>query len=190
MPNDFGRAARNVKRLSDNIEQSVNTQLGAAFGAMNASVRAALIVRDSVVTSTLHDSIEYKRGTDADVLDKNVGRTDSYGKHVIRADAPYAPYVEYGTGVHQKSSPRSGIRFPAPSEPPYGAILEWVIAKPIIPQEYNSQFGVAKAIAEAIATEGQEPHPYMRPAWIQHRQDMSIAHRKGVQTALRRSFNL
>lgn len=67
---------------------------------------------------------------------------------LIRYDAPYASFVEYGTRPH----------FP-PVEP----IAEWVSSRLTI-NDAKERRRVAFAIAHKIAKEGLEPRPYLRKA--------------------------
>jgi len=196
MTNDFTRAARDVASLPDNIEDAVNAQMRVAVAALVASAKAALAAPDkygdrSVVTGTLLRSIEQRGGRVGQVSEPSFTdtRLDSYGKHIARADAPYAAYVEYGTGLRGLTqSPMGGANFDAPDVAPYGAIREWIDRKGITPRQFDSRDALASAIADSITAFGTRPHPYMRPAWNAHEADLKRAHRNGVRQAIRRTF--
>jgi hypothetical protein len=196
MTNDFTRAAQNVASLPDNIEDGVNRQMRVAVHALMASAKAALAKPDkrgdrSVVTGNLFRSIEQRGGRAGQFSEPSFTDTalDSYGKHIVRADAPYAAYVEYGTGLRGLTqSPMSGANFDSPDVAPYDAIREWIDTKGITPRQFDSRDALASAIADSIKAFGTRPHPYMRPAWSAHESDLKRAHRNGVRQGIRRSF--
>jgi len=157
------------------------------FDDMAATARRNLVAEGSVVTGELGTSI---RHLDATAESTSLTGQTGYAAHTVRAAAPYAAYVEYGTGINQRGAPQSGAQFDSPSVPPLGAILEWMEEKPVQPAKsvdgMSDTYAVAQDIANTLAAYGQQPHPYMRPAWRRHRRSISSAHSRGVQTALKR----
>lgn len=187
MANDFTKAAASIEKLSTDIERQVDSELGDVFDDMAVTARRHLVDEGSVVTGELGTSVRHH---DATADSTSVTGKTGYAAHTVRAAAPYAAYVEYGTGLNQRGTPVNGEQFDSPSVPPLGAILEWMAEKPVYPQKsvegMSDHYAVAQDIANTIARYGQQPHPYMRPAWRRHRTDISHAHSRGVQTALRR----
>lgn len=183
MTNDFTRMAKRVEKLQTYIKTFVDVEIGRVMDRMATTARRNLMANNSVVTGTLASQTRH-RNAQTEVVDALP--STGYATHLVRADAPHAPYVEYGTGVYQSGSPTGGGNFRSPSVPPISAIHRWVRQKGIQPRVYDDQFELARNIAETIATYGSRPHPYMRPAWHQHRQGLSRGHRRGVRKALRR----
>jgi len=194
---DFHQAAKKVRRLPTYIKQAVNTNIESVMRAVKITARRNLFTGGNrqVVSGTLAQSITHDDllgdvvTADIDVVD------ESYSAHATRVTAPHGPYVEYGTGTRQRGSPQ-GRQFKSPSTPPFNEILTWIQLKGIEArsEKYRDSDGgtneiaLAEAIAESIETFGNRPHPYLRPAWREHRQSFSTAHRNGVRTALRRAF--
>lgn len=184
MANDFTRMADRVAQLPTAIEQNVDSEMGEVMGSMAKSAQANLTGTNSVATGTLLTRTRHLDDT-APLDLANV--TTGYSTHVVRAGTPYAAYHEYGTGLRQgRGTPIGGTQFPAPSNPPVQEILDWMLEKGVMPREYDSMYGAAEAIARDIAAYGTKPHPFMRPAWEEHRQQLSVAHAAGVRRALKR----
>lgn len=180
MGNDFTEMARKVSELPSAIEQSVDSELGDVMSDTARAAKRNLTANNSVAKGTLRRHTRHL--PNAPLVDVN-----GYATHVVRAMAPYAAYVEYGTGLRQGSgSPISGAQFKAPSNPPVQQIRMWMIEKGIAPREYDTVYGAAIAIAEDIADYGTRAHPFMRPAWKENRRALSLAHSRGVKRALRR----
>ncbi|MDB9247453.1 hypothetical protein PN419_00330 [Halorubrum ezzemoulense] len=185
MSNDFTRMAKRIRQLPTWIEELVDAEIGDVFDSMARAARRKLIQEGSVTSDPeLLTSIHHVSGA------SNVRGKTGYATHVVRADAPHAAFVEYGTGVRQRGSPVRGERFKSPSVPPTGAILEWMEQKGVTPRMSveggDDMLFAAQQIAETVARYGQQPHPYMRPAWHRHRAQISRAHARGVRRALKR----
>lgn len=120
--------------------------------------------------------------------------------------APYAPFVEFGTGRRTlRITPRAGSREPRlPEEPPTGypfssptiktsqgfeefaaSIIEWVETKPIIPEEDITQEALGYKIAATIIEEGTYAHPFLQPAWFDNEQRIKRGFHFAVKNAFR-----
>lgn len=185
MSNDFTEMAQKIRRLPRLIKRFVTMNVDDVFEKMARDAQRNVYRNDSVATNTLAGSIESMDGP-SNVTQRARG---GYETHVVRADAPYAAFVEYGTGLRQRGRPSPGGNFDSPSAPPVTPILEWMVEKGITSRTQSDvlpdRVAAAQAIAESIARFGQRPHPYMRPAFAENRMNISRAHRDGVRKALR-----
>lgn len=116
--------------------------------------------------------------------------------------APYAPFVEFGTGMRSASAWTGSLPFPPADEgttPPPGfpyespsmspgmvqSIIDWVETKPVVPRDDNmSQRDVGFAIAAKIAEQGTYAHPFLRPAWFK----MEPLFKSGMRAAVNKTF--
>lgn len=187
MTNDFTRMAKRIRRLPKLIRQAVNTNIESVMREAATLARAELRKSGSVATRKLLVSTDYKRGANLTSVARSGVRGRTYGTHVVRADAPYAPFVEYGTGSRQVGSP-DGQQFRSPSVPPTGAIYSWLVVKGETPRGDYDLLEAARRIAVSVSQHGQRPHPFMRPAWNEVGGVTRIQreHSSGVRSALRR----
>lgn len=164
-------------------------EIGTEMAQTKATVQRNILANNNRASGALLQSVDHFDNS-ATISGTASIKTDGYSTHIVRAggvDAPHAPFVEYGTGLRQGSgAPNEGTQFPAPSVPPTDSIATWMIQKGVTPREYDTIYGAAAAIAEDIARFGNRAHPYMRPAWKEHRADYSVAHTRGVHTAVQR----
>lgn len=187
MSNDFTEMARRVERLPSYIRQAVNVNIESVMRQAATRARTELRENDSVVTGELVSNTEYTRGNEVSSHAVSQVSGGTYGTHIVRSGAPHSPFVEYGTGIRQRTRPQ-GQSFRAPSVPPTGEIYEWMIEKGVTPRAGNTMLEAAELIAQSIAAYGQSPHPFMRPAWhgVGGRQRLKRSHARAVRTALRR----
>lgn len=188
MSNDFTEMAQRVQRLPSRIKQLVDMELATEMAKTKVTVQRNILAQNNRASGALLQSIDHLDGET--ISGTATVKTDGYSSHVVRAgggEAPHAPFVEYGTGIRQGTgTPNEGAQFPAPSAPPTDSIVTWMTQKGVEPREYDTIYGAAAAIAEDIARFGTKPHPYMRPAWTEHRANYSAAHARGVHKAIQR----
>lgn len=147
----------NIKNdLGDEVEDAVRD--GAVATASEA--RSIVAQNNTLWTGNLSRNIYATRGVT--VSDKT--------RFVIRADVPYAAYVEFGTGARADPAAPLKFQFQAPSHTPELTrdIRNWVMTKPAFFGPRTE--GVAWAIAKTIAQKGTHPHPFFRPAWFKHKE--------------------
>lgn len=182
---DFRRMAQRIRRLPTLIETHVDAEIGMVMRAMAQSARQFIVQQRAIATGNLAANTRHHNVRTSSV---SVPFSTGYATHIVRADAPHAPYIEYGTGVMQRGSPRHGERFKSPSVAPTQSIFNWIQTKGITarnPEYEDSDYALAEAIAESIQRFGTRPQPFMRPAWHQHEQQLYRAHDRGVRKALR-----
>lgn len=183
MPKGFKSLKRKVRRMERNLGDNVADAAHTQAQNVAADSRANVLTGGQIWTGNLAASI-YARSVDGPGIDRIV----------IKADTPYAAFVEYGVG------PKGAMTDPYPGHVQYKTaglidgnpppalvrnITAWVLTKPSFigpfgPMDRNQ---VAWAIAKNIARVGTNAHPYMRPAWFQN----EIQLRRAVQTAVRRT---
>jgi len=175
MSNDLTRMAKRVKKLPKQLRLRLDHDIEKEMETIARLARANLVSFNTVASGQL--------GSQTRHMDySNVSREGSVGfaSHAAVANTDYARFVEYGTGFQSQKN------YPSPSGPPIGAIEEWIAIKGITPIVYETRSELAEAIAWTIARFGQRPRPFMRPAWKQRRQHLSVAHRRAVRRSLRR----
>jgi len=170
---DFGDMAKRLKKFRKSWKDGITDTTRRAMQRMEGAVQVQLADNNSVVDRNLLRSIQYERDPNVDAL---------FAAHIDSAH--WGKYVEFGTGSR-------GVRdYEAPDPgPPYEDILQWVINKPVIPREYDSQYALASAITETIAQQGQIPRPFMRPVWFddsQGYQSVVDANHEELKKQLRR----
>lgn len=108
----------------------------------------------------------------------------------VLADAPYARFVEFGTGSRWGTG---GYSVPDTidhySSPPLTGglindIRSWVFTKPYFVGPRSE--AMAQAIAHSIAEHGTHAHPFMRPAWFRTKPFMLADVEKAVRMNVRR----
>jgi HK97 gp10 family phage protein len=154
---EFSDAAERLEDLKDDINEEMNEAAESVMENIADTASRKAPVANTPVDANLSTSIDY------------VG-DNTAGLHAVVAKAPYAAYVEYGTGASQDGSPMTGGRYKSPSVAPYGAILEWMKSKPVQPEASGIAALERSAwlIATKIRNQGSDPHPFMRPAWKQN----------------------
>lgn len=192
---DFHDAAKDVEQLSERIEMDVDRNMYEGMAGVAGTAQTELEREGSVSTNTLLDSIEHNSQLSSSTISAMERVADAYSSHEVIATAPYAAYVEYGTGSKQRGAPESGRRFKSPSVPPYHQIKAWVERENITARSDKYKTNgttdterLAGAIADEIAQYGTAPHPYMRPAWQVYERQLKQGHKDGVHLALRRTF--
>lgn len=176
--------------LHDNMENAGRSSMGRVlFDALG------YIKKDADWRGLLAKSMSLSVDDDGTELTFNV--------HTDAEIAPYAPFVEFGTGrktdrpspwsVYPVGWPDTGsavpVDYPYPS-PEMGPglvanIIEWVETKPVIPQNDDmTERQLGAVIAAQIANEGTYAHPFMRPAWF----DNELIVKSAMKTAVRKSF--
>ena len=174
---DFGDMAKRLKKFRKSWKDGITDTTRKAMQRMEGAVQVQLADNDSVVDRTLLRSIQYERDPNVDAL---------FAAHIDSAH--WGKYVEFGTGSRgRKRDPERNHQQYKTSDPgpPFQKILDWVLAKPGIPNEY----AVADEIVETIAQQGQIPRPFMRPVWFddsQGYQSVVDANHEELKKQLRR----
>lgn len=168
---DFGKLAKGLKKLPREMRDTLDNEIESEVKLMSSSADRNLVRNRSVATGQLLGRTKHTK----------LQRPEHFTTHAVRAKDPKARFVEYGTGF------RGEGRFKAPgSKPPVENILEWIVEKGITPYAYDSQYALADAIARVIENYGTKPHPFMRPAWREHKQNFSPRGSHAITKALRR----
>lgn len=179
--------------LHDNIENAGRASMGRVlFDALG------YIQKDAEWRGLLRKSMSLSVDDRGEELVFNV--------HTDADTAPYAPFVEFGTGSHTNQlSGASASTYPAewpdtgsavPIGFPYSApemgpglvasIIEWVETKPILPEKEDmTQQELGAVIAAQIANEGTYAHPFIRPAWF----DNELIVKQSMKVAVRKAFS-
>jgi hypothetical protein len=136
----FANKIRSGRRKLSRAEEQIPRRAG-QVGVAN--IKRKLIQSDLVATTELWRSVshEYRGG----------------GTVWLKVDAPYAGFVEHGTGV------KGDGKYPAPDFVPMFEILEWMSAKPTFVGEVS--IGKAMIIANSLEEKGQREQPFFAPAW-------------------------
>jgi len=125
------------------IERLPETQRQAAIrGARSAAYRLEGMVKDSIASTTPYPP------QDTGELTRSVKTTPIPRGALVAADAPHAPFMEFGTRPHF---------------PPTAPLAEWAYRKGLADSEEEAQ-GIAFSIARKIATRGLAPRHFMARA--------------------------
>lgn len=168
----FADVARNVERLADNLDDEHETATEQGMDHVQRQLRRALSLNNSVARTVLLRDIHRQTLPSTGVTHEQIHMPE------------WAKFLEHGTGIHSDKG------YPAPSIPPYGAIEEW-FESPFGPEpQKDSQSASVQAVAETIAAEGTEAHPFIDPVWQStNGVDLLIRRNKrAMSRALRRSF--
>lgn len=192
---EFHEAANKLRAFTERMRRDVDDALEREMQALSVVARNYLQQPDGGGRQVWRGALLASIGhTSSPSTPEVIDTSRSYTTHAVEANAPYAGYVEYGTGRKQAGSPYPPANYESPSVPPLGAIREWVETKPVVPR---SGYGddpdaaidqLAADIASSIERMGTEAHPFMRPAFHQQVEQITLAHHNAVRTALRRSF--
>lgn len=186
MPSNIDSVINDIDDVKDDLRTVFRRKLRASMTALKAEVY-----------QNIDDDADYS-GNLKRSLSLDVERTPDGPKLTIgtnAAIAPYAPFVEFGTGSRTEQTfgaslptyepdsypPNFPYESPAMSEGLVRNIVEWVQEKPVIPRDDSmTQKDLGFAIAATIVNKGTYAHPFMRPAWFQHELEI----RQAAQNAL------
>lgn len=195
MPSNIDDVIADVEQakddLHDNIERAGRSSMGSVLFSAMGYVEADASWRGNLRKS-LSLSVD-DRGSEL-----------SFSVHTDPAIAPYAPFVEFGTGTHTNQiTPRAPSVYPVewPDEGsavpvgfPYDSpamgpnlvqsIIDWVKTKPITPEADMSERQLGFVLAAQIVEEGTYAHPFLRPAWF----DNELIVKSAIKTAIRKAF--
>jgi len=182
MASDFGEMADRISKFRKSWKDGISDVTLDAVQQMEKAVTRQVANNDSMARPELINLIDVdpNRATEGDAL------------IAASVEAPsWSRYVEYGTGPRGRERKQpNDVYYPAPDPgPPYDAILQWVLNKNITPVEYDSKYGLAGAIQETIAEQGQIPRPFMRPIWYDKRRgyrSVLTANHRELKRQLRR----
>lgn len=175
---DFSDAAKRVSKLKDDLKEGHKRATNNAMTEMRNDVQTTILANDSVARRKLITDVRHTE-TEAGVL---VSRS---------VNVPgWAKYLEHGTGARgDQTSARGRGRYKTPSPvAPIDPILTWIVAKNIVPEEYDSRIALAQAIASTIGAEGTYAHPFLRPVWYSNRGYRNVIdeNKRAMRRALRR----
>lgn len=171
---DFSEAAEAVSDFRDDLGDGLEDALDDGMDDVQEFARRNLRDEDSIARGVLYSQVNRNAAIYAPY--------DTIAKEEVTFPW-WAKYVEYGTGN------RGSGRFPsADPMPPYDDILTWIVSKPVVPREYDSQYELASAIQTDIGQHGTESHRFVRPAWMRGRPHVTRLAERSMRRATRRNF--
>jgi len=158
MVDSYGGMADRVRDFADDLEDAFADATESALDDLRDDVRMRLIRNQSVARTALLRDVR-----EDPLVPESANAVVARGVNLPE----FAKYLEYGTGDRGRTDDlRGSITYDGPSGlPPYDPILQWVVAKNLQSNEYDSQYALAEAIQRTIGEEGTFPHPFVRPAW-------------------------
>lgn len=169
---DFSRFAKKVEKLSTSMKGSLDSEISDEMGLMSLTANRNIAKNRSVASGSLLLRTNHKRIPP---------KSGDFVTHAVRANKPSAKFVEYGTGYKGEG------KFKSPgSTPPIDNILSWIVQKGIQPYAYDTKYELAEAIAQTIEAYGTEPHPFMRPAWREHKANFRQRGSHAISKSVRR----
>lgn len=193
MPHNVEQVIADIDDVKDDLHDETKRS---ARGSMEAVHDTAVenVMSDADWTGNLRRSLGVTMRDRGDHISVSV-ETDA-------SIAPYAPFVELGTGRRTlQTAPQAASAAPrtpeeAPPDFPYSSpgrvtsglvrnIIEWVETKPVKSAEFDSDEALGIAIAATIVEEGTYAHPFLQPAWFQH----ELLIRQNMRNAVQRAFS-
>lgn len=191
MPSNVQEVIDSVDDVKDDLRKELRRHVSTAMRALEEDART-YIKRDAGWRGHLSRS-----------LDTDVRRHPDGAEIVVSVGgpkAPYAPFVEFGTGTRTdrttNDAPTTGIIFEPDQQPPsypYSSpdmaagmvanIISWVETKPIAPEGPLTPEELGYRIAATIAEKGTYAHPFLRPAWFHNELTIKQAARNGLKKA-------
>lgn len=189
MPSNIEQVIADIEDFKHDLRNQLRRRVARAMRVLEADART-YIKQDADWRGHLARSLSMDVERDAD----GVTIVVSAGG----AEAPYAPFVEFGTGSRTErttdAAPSSNLLVGGMKPPGYpykspdmspgmvANIIEWVRTKSITsPNENAEQLGFR--IASVIANRGTYAHPFMRPAWFHN----ELRVRQAARNAIRRA---
>ena len=193
MPSNVQTVINDVGDVKDDLRDQMRRKVHGAMRVLEADART-YIEQDADWRGNLARSLstDVERRPDGPVITVSVGG----------AQAPYAPFVEFGTGDRTEQTsgraPSSGLLMEPDAYPanfPYdspdlspgmvASIVEWVETKPIVPDNDITEQELGYRIAATIANNGTYAHPFMRPAWFHNELRVKQAAHNALRKATR-----
>jgi HK97 gp10 family phage protein len=193
MPHNVGSVVSDIEDVKNDLRSQLRRRVTQAMRVLEADART-YIKRDADWRGHLARSLsmDVQERTDGAEIVVSVG-----GRK-----APYAPFIEFGTGARSEQTtsqaPSSGIVYEPDSYPPtfpYSSpdlspgmvanIIEWVETKPVSGSDDVSDEELGYRIAATIANRGTYAHPFMRPAWFQNERRIRNAAHNALRKAVR-----
>jgi len=168
----YSDMATKVRRFRENLEDEHDSATKDGLDRVNEELEAALELNDSVARPFLITDINSGMYPGDEMVSRSVDMPE------------WAKFLEHGTGIYSDEG------YPAPSEPPYGHIIEWFEA-PYGPEPLTGDnWASAKLVAEQISEEGSEAHKFIDPVWTGPFGRDYIVHKnaQAQRKALRRAF--
>lgn len=188
MPSNISDVIDAVKDTRQSLEYKFRRKLRSAMRKLEADVRT-YIKRDADYRGNLARSVSLDSTTSEDLIRISVSAGGP--------QAPYAPFVEFGTGDRTNQTtpeaPSSQIIYEPGQTPPnfpyespdmspglVANIVEWVATKPVDDDAQTVGF----QIASVIVNKGTYAHPYLRPAWFENEVRVKRAAEKALHEAV------
>lgn len=93
----------------------------------------------------------------------------------------YAPYVEYGTGAFREQNPEPGRYWVYVPEENGGGRVKAKASRRYTLEEAKEIVALMREDGiEAVYTQGEPPHPFMRPALDENREEIKRILREGI----------
>lgn len=193
MPHNVDEVMNDIESASAEIHSNIQETLNEEMAKLRF-VAMGHVQEDAHWKGNLQSSI------DSDVKVFSTGRI----KGTVGTDAekaPYAPFVEFGTGSRSNDPGPTSIHSDKLNNPPAGypyespdfvtedlvdGIVNWVKTKPITPDDpTDTPRELGEKIAATIVEKGTYAHPFLRPAWYKRRLHI----KRGLEDAVEDAFN-
>lgn len=179
----FSEAKRDISGLADALEDDMNTVgRGGASDIKSAARKQLNSTNQFGSTTTLSGSLE-----------RSIGEDESHNyqshehSHLVIADAPHGPYVEFGTGDYNLAQ-RADRNFSSPSFSPRlrKNIKAWIIIRGITPRSPDMSIDeLSWVIAQSIAEHGTRRQAFMKPAYYENRRKIMRKAKSAVRSRTR-----
>jgi len=167
----FNSLTRKIEQIESRVKKSTRSAAASSMAETKDVAQQELLTGGQVVSGNLVTSLDVRP----------IENTDGF-TYELHADAPYASFVEFGSGPRTTNTPHplsySGMSTVTQLQAPYfsenlvGAMFRWVQNKPGFFGErtYKVAWQIAATVGrnspKAVSGRGTNPHPYMRPAYF------------------------
>lgn len=168
----FDSLKRKTRRMRRKLDKDPKQTVRRDLNKMEHQMKANVVEMDAVASTELFRSFRVLR---------TVAPGENATRFKLTNNAPYAAFVEHGTG------PKGDGSYPAPAYGPrlIAGLKEWAIAKPTVNVTFIDAW--AKEAAYTVSTKGTEEQPFFWPVWRSEK-DVMLAHvRASVKHAVRHS---
>ena len=169
----FKSASRKISRIQDRLKENVDDAVERSAQRITLEAVNNLRLNDTIATKTLIASTGYEKKSSSPNISYTIG-----------SEADHAKYVEFGTGIYNVSS-EPKFTFKAPKYVSHSEIRTWIEAKNIRPYSQGmDKRDLSYVIADDIENTGTPRQPYLRPAYISERPNLT----RGIIQAVKQSI--
>lgn len=167
----FRDVRRKARRMKRNLDKEPKKEVRRGMGVVRHEQKSLVVEHNALASMTLLRSFTRR---------EMVGPSGQW-RYEHKNTAPYAGFVEHGTG------PKGDGTYVSPAYGPrlVAGLKQWAIAKPTVNVTFLDAW--AQSAARTISQEGTVPQPFFWPVWETHESVIVGRVRAAVKDAVRHS---